>query len=221
MHPAAVSSALLREEMNPIIESKELILSNLQKSYLRSRWMEQMLLMNSKYKRAMRTYYGLRLATVTGSLLLLLSVSLNVIVEGSAGGGQTRALTIFFSLLIAACVMIEHLFNLGETHRRYERVSERLKAEGWRFLQLSGHYQSYKSHSDAFAAFANQVEALNQMDVEVYNFDVVGGRRADSHAGGEEPAKKLFPLEGIGLTDSPAVMHRPAVSQHSTHQRGQ
>ena len=194
MHPAAVSTALLREEMNPIIESKELVLSNLQKSYLRSRWMEQMLLMNSKYKRAMRTYYGLRLATVTGSLLLLLSVSLNVIVEGGAGRAPASGLAIFFSLLVAACVVIEHLFNLGESHRRYERVAERLKAEGWRFLQLSGPYQSYNSHSDAFAAFANQVEALNQMDVEVYNFDVVGERRAPSPAGGKEPTKKLFPL---------------------------
>lgn len=221
MHPAAVSSVLLREEMNPIIESKELALSSLQKSYLRSRWMEQMLLMNSKYKRAMRSYYGLRLATVTGSLFLLLLVSLNVTANEGVWRTPARGLAISFSLLVAACVVIEHLFNLGESHRRYERVAERLKTEGWRFLQLSGPYQSYKSHSEAFPTFANQVEALSQMDVEVYSFDVVGERRVASHVGEEESPKKLLPLESIELTDSPAVMHRAAVGQHSNHQRTQ
>lgn len=221
MHSAAVSSARLREEMTPIIESKELGLSNLQKSYLRSRWLEQMLQMNSKYKRAMRSYYGLRLATVTGCLFILLLVSLNVVArEGNWG----RGLAISFSLLVAACVVIEHLFNLGESHRHYERVAERLKAEGWRFLQLSGPYHSYKSHAEAFAVFANQVEALNQMDVEVYNFDVVAERPVGSHVGEEEQPKKFFPLESVDLTESPAVMHRAAAAaagQHSSQQRAQ
>ena len=218
MHSAAVSSARLREEMSPIIESKELGLSNLQKSYLRSRWLEQMLLMNSKYKRAMRSYYGLRLLTVTGCLCILLLVSLNVV---SHQGDWGRAPAIFLSLLVATCVVVEHLFNLSESYRHYERVAERLKAEGWRFLQLSGHYQSYKSHSDAFTVFANQVEALNQMDVEVYNFDVVGERKGASHTGEEEYLKKLFPLESVDLSESPAVMHRVATDQLPNHQRTQ
>lgn len=214
MHSVAVNGASLREELSSIVESKELALSNLQKSYLRSRWMEQLLLTSGKYKRAMRTYYALRLSTLIGCLLILLLVSLNV--NASEGGwlSPVRGLTIFFSLLVSACVAIEHLFNLGESHRRYERVAERLKAEGWRFLQLSGPYQSYKSHSDAFAVFANQVEALSQMDVEVYNFDVVGERRGAAHAAEEERPKKLFPLESVELTDSPAMMHG-VIGHHS------
>ncbi len=79
MHSVAVSSARLREELSPIIESKELTLPNLQKSYLRLRWLEQTLLMNSKYKRAVRSYYGLRLVTVVGCLFILLLASLNAV----------------------------------------------------------------------------------------------------------------------------------------------
>jgi len=218
MHSATVNSARLREEMTPIIESKELGLSNLQKSYLRSRWLEQMLRINSKYRRAMRGYYGLRLATVMGCLFILLLVSLNVVAQE---GNWGRGLALFFSLVVAASVVVEHLFNVGESYRRYERVAERLKAEGWRFLQLSGSYQSYKSHSEAFAVFANQVEALNQMDVEVYNFDVVEERHAAPPVREEEHPKKLFPLESMDLTESPAVIHGSAVGQHSSHRRAQ
>ena len=220
MHSATVSSPRLREELSPIIESKELALPNLQKSYLRLRWMEQTLLMNGKYKRAMRSYYALRLVTVVGCLLILLLASLNFVAPAGEWHAYARGLTILFSLLVAACVTIEHLFNLGESHRRYERVTERLKAEGWRFLQLSGPYQFYGSHADAFAAFANQVEALSQADVEVYNFDVVGQTRAAAQPREEESPKKFFPLESIEPTGSPAVMHRAAV-HHTSQQRAQ
>lgn len=215
MHSVSVSSARLREELTPVIESKELSLPNLQKSYLRLRWMEQTLLMNSRYRRAMRGYYALRLVTVVGALLILLLASLSFVAPSAEWHAYTRGLTIFFSLLVAGCVTVEHLFDLGESHRRYERVAERLRAEGWRFLQLSGPYHSYGSHAEAFAAFANQVEALSQSNVEVYNFDVVGQTRTASQPREEEPPKKFFPLETIEPTGSPAVMHR-AVGHHTS-----
>ena len=221
MRSVTVSSARLREELTPLVESKELTLPSLQKSYLRLRWLEQTLLMNSRYKRAMRSYYGLRLVTVVGCLFILLLASLNVYTPEGEWQSYARGLTIFFSFLVAACVTVEHLFDLGESHRRYERVAERLKAEGWRFLQLSGPYQAYDSHAEAFAAFANQVEALSQADVEIYNFDLVGQRRAASaQTRGEEPPKKFFPLESIEPTGSPAVMPR-AVGHHTSQQRAQ
>lgn len=217
MHSVSVSSARLREELSPMIESKELSLPNLQKSYLRLRWLEQTLLMNSRYRRAVRGYYGLRLTTVLGCLLILLLASLNAVSALGEWHAYTRGLTILFSLTVAGCVTIEHLFDLGESHRRYERVAERLKAEGWRFLQLSGPYPPYGSHAEAFAAFANQVEALSQSDVEVYNFDVVGGRAAaaEQRPREEEPPKKFFPLESVEPTASPAVMPR-AVGHHTS-----
>ncbi|HEV2765427.1 MAG TPA: DUF4231 domain-containing protein [Pyrinomonadaceae bacterium] len=202
-----------------MIESKELSLPALQKSYLRLRWLEQTLLMNSRYRRAMRGYYALRLTTVVGCLLILLLASLSMASAPGEWHAYARGLTIFFSLTVAACVTVEHLFDLGESHRRYERVAERLKAEGWRFLQLSGPYQSYGSHAEGFAAFANQVEALSQTDVEVYNYDVVGRRAAGTVAEArpreEEPPKKFFPLESVEPSGSPAVMHR-AVGHHTS-----
>jgi hypothetical protein len=206
--------------MSPLIESKELGLSNLQKGYLRSRWLEQMLQTSAKYNRALRSFYALRLTTVVGCLFILLLVSLNAIGHDWAWGGYVRGVTIFFSLLVSVCVVIEHLFNFGESYRRYERTAERLKTEGWRFLQLSGFYQSYKSHSDAFAVFANQIEALSQTDVEVYNFDAARERRVEAKVEEGDGQKKFFPLESARQTETPAMMHS-VVSLHSNPQRAQ
>lgn len=220
MRSVTVNSARLREDLSAVVESKELSLSNLQKSYLRSRWMELVLRTNVKYKRALRGHYALRLATVVGCLFILLLVSLgNGTIEGS-GYASTRGLTIFFSLFVAGCVAVEQLFNLGDAYRSYERVAGRLEAEGWRFLQLSGSYQSCRNHSDAFAMFAGQVEALSQFDVDAHHFDVVGERKAASPAAEGESPKKLFPLESVELTDSPAAMHS-MVNHRSSQQRPQ
>ena len=222
MRSAVSSSARLREDLSAMIESKELALSNLQKGYLRARWLEQMLQINKKHNRAFRGYYALRLVTIIGCLFILLLVSLNA--DGQAGtwSNAIRGFTIFSSLLVSVCVAIEHLFNFGESCRQYERIAERLKAEGWRFLQLSGSYQAYKSHSDAFAVFTNQVEALSQMDVEVYNFDVVHERKLELEVDESERQKKFdsSPQENAELMETPVVMHS-MVRRHANPQRTQ
>ena len=222
MRSVVSGSARLREDLSAMIESKELALSNLQKGYLRSRWLEQMLQMNSKYSRAYRSYYALRLITIIGCLLILLSVSLSTNGQGGQWSNAIRGFTIFSSLLVSVCVAVEHLFSFGENCHQYARVAERLKAEGWRFLQLSGSYQGYKSHADAFAVFTNQVEALSQMDVEVYNFDVIHERKVGLDVDEVERQKKFddSPQESAELIETP-VMMRSMVRRHANPQHTQ
>ena len=106
------SRARLKEQLSTIIESKELAISNLQKEYLRLRWLEQMFQMESKYHRAVRSYYALRLITVLGCIIVLVLVSLNLNGQGLGPWATAiRSLTILASLLVAVCVAIEHLFN--------------------------------------------------------------------------------------------------------------
>lgn len=185
------SGARLKEELGPVIESKELALSGLQKNYLRARWLDQAARAEASYRRALKGYYALRLIMVVGATALPVLTALSV--GAAAPGGWTttvQVLTILSGLVVSACVAIEHLFDVGGRYRRSERVAGRLQTEGWRFLQLSGPYASYATHSDAFPAFAAQVEALSQRDVEVYNFDVVH-ERALTDGGGEEAPKKF------------------------------
>lgn len=211
----------LKEELGAVIESKELSLTVLQKNYLRSRWLEQAARAEAGHRRARRGFYVLRMTTVVCAITLPVLTVLSL--DAPAPGGWTtaaRALAILAALLVSACVAVEHLFDIGGRYRRSERVAGRLLAEGWRFLQLSGPYASYRVHSDAFAAFANQVEALSQPDVEVYNFDVVHERAAAQEAGGGEAPKKFggSRQEETGPVEPPLLMTGVARSRQNYQQ---
>jgi hypothetical protein len=213
--------ARLKEELGAVIDSKELSLSGLQKNYLRSRWLEQAARADAGHRRALRGFYALRMTTVVCAITLPVLIALSL--GGPAPGGwntAARVLAVLAALLVSACVAVEQLFDVGGRYRRSERVAGRLLAEGWRFLQLSGPYASYDSHSDAFPAFANQVEALSQPDVEVYNFDVIHERGAASEAWGVEAPKKFggSRQQETEPVEPPLLMTGAARSRQSYHQ---
>jgi hypothetical protein len=221
MNSTFSGGARLREELSAVIESKELSLSGLQKNYLRSRWLEQAARADAGHRRALRGFYVLRMTT------LVCAITLPVLIVLSTGGAATgawdaaaRALAILAALLVSACVAVEHLFDVGGRYRRNERVAGRLLAEGWRFLQLTGPYATYGSHSEAFPAFARQVEALSQPDVEVYNFDVIHERDSAQEAGGGEAPKKFggSRQEEAGPVEPPLLMTGVARNRQSYQQ---
>ncbi|HYE65261.1 MAG TPA: DUF4231 domain-containing protein [Pyrinomonadaceae bacterium] len=213
--------AWLNEDLSAMIESKELGLSNLHKNYLRSRWLEQVLRMEYKSNRAARMYYALRLITVIGCIFILMLVSLKIDDQRWATWAvSVRYLTISLSLLVSISVAVEHLFNYGERLWQYQRIVERLKSEGWRFLQLSGRYRHYASHSEAFPLFANQVEALSQREAEVSSPEVVRERVVEEEHGGVESPKKLdlLPKEN-GQSAATRTTMRDVVTRHLNQQR--
>ena len=213
------SGARLKEELSPVIESKELALSGLQKNYLRARWLDQAARAEASYKRAVKGYYALRVMMVVGATALPVLTVLSV--GAAAPDGWTtavRVLTVLSGLLVSACVAVEHLFDVGGRYRRSERVAGRLQTEGWRFLQLSGPYASYGTHSEAFQAFADQVEALSQRDVEVYNFDVVHERAATEVGSADAPKKfEASPQREAELLESHLLIPSASRSRQSYH----
>jgi hypothetical protein len=178
--------AWLSEDLGALIESKDLSLSNLQKGYVRSRWLQQVLRLDYELQRALGKYQILRLLTALGCLVILMLVSVGFD-EARLGAWATsvRYLSILLTLVVAGSVVVEHLFNYGQRWRDTEHHLERLQTEGWRFLQLSGHYRHYENHAAAFAAFVNQVEELSQHEVEVYSSRVLHERRKGGVATGE------------------------------------
>ena len=183
--------AWMSEDLGALVESKDLTLSHLQKGYVRSRWLQQVLRLDYELQRALKKYQVLRLATALGCLVILMLVSLGF-EEGRWGtwSNGVRYATILTALLVAACIVVEHLFNYGERWRETEQHLERLQTEGWRFLQLSGHYRHYENHAEAFAAFVNQVEELSQREVEVYSSRVLHERRKGGGAHEADAPKK-------------------------------
>lgn len=209
--------AWLSEDLGALIESKDLNLSHLQKGYVRSRWLQQVLRLDYELQRALKRYQFLRLTTALGCLVILMLVSIGFD-ETRLGSWATplRYTTILFTLLVAGSVVVEHLFNYGRRWRDSEQHLERLQTEGWRFLQQSGHYRHYENHAAAFSAFVNQVEELSQHEVEVYSSRVLherrkgGGAMAASDAADDvkKSAALPVPAQGTGAAETPTAPAR-------------
>jgi hypothetical protein len=87
--------------------------------------------------------------------------------------------------LVAVCAAVEGFFQFGQRWRSYRGTLERLKTEGWLFLEQAGPYAASSSHSEAYAAFAARVEELIKTDVDVYLTEVAVEKQPQKEAGKE------------------------------------
>lgn len=136
---------------------------------MKSRWLDQLLWLESRAVKSRNRHYTLRLLTIIGGVIVPALVSVN-----SANVGNRRFIEIFgwtafgISQVVAISAAVEEFFHYGETYRRYRNTAEAMKIEGWQFFQLSGPYKGVQSHTDAYPTFATNVENIIQQDVEGY-----------------------------------------------------
>ncbi len=164
-----------KPDLAEVIEMLEL--SDLQKHFMRSRWLEQVKWIGGKAKKAKKRYYALRLTTIIGGVLVPILISLNF--NNQRAAEIVRWLSISLGGVVAISSSVEEFFHYGERWQHYRRTAESLKIQGWQFSQLSGLYQSSNSHKDAFPLFVAQVEDILQRDVEVYMTQVVQEKKED------------------------------------------
>ena len=174
----------LKQEFGGLIDA--LGLDELQSRFLRSRWLDQVLWLETKAKIAQRRYYGLRVITIAGGVIVPALVSLSI--ESGKVASALAWVTFALSLLVALAAALEGFFRFGDRWRNYRQSAETLKSEGWRFFELAGAYSSNGSHAEAFRAFATNVEALIQAEVEGYITRVV-----------QEPKKELEGQQGAAV----------------------
>jgi hypothetical protein len=153
----------LRDDLAGIIDS--LGLSDPEKHFLRSRWLEPLLWMEDAAQRTRKRYYVLRSTIAVGAVLVPALVSLNVI-----GAAKTAILWVTFavSLVVGISAALEGFFHLGERWRHYRRRVEELKAEGWDYYELAGSYKDAADHHAAFPAFAAKVQLILAQEVEEF-----------------------------------------------------
>ncbi len=174
----------MKKDLGTLIDALDL--SDLQKHFLRSRWLDQVIWMEGKADNARSWHYRLRLTVIIGGVIIPALVSLNTSTLGIA---QVVGWIAFgLSLLVALSAAVEQFFNYGERWRHYRRMVETLKIEGWQFFQLSGPYRRYKSHAEAYPAFAARTEETNQHDVESYITSVVREKEEDKE---EKKAREM------------------------------
>lgn len=126
--------------------------------------------MSKKSKSAQKNYYVLRLIAIVGGVIVPALVSMNINNEGIMS--YIRYVTFIISLLVAISVAIEEFFHYGERWKHYRNTSERLKIEGWEFFQLTGDYIDFQKHSEAYAAFAAQVENILRNEVDIFMTEI-------------------------------------------------
>ena len=97
--------------------------------------------------------------------------------HGGALEDVAKVVAICVSLLVAVCAAVEGFFQFGQRWRGYRGTLERLKTEGWLFLEQAGPYAASSSHSETYAAFAARVEELIKTDVDVYLTEVAADKQ--------------------------------------------
>jgi hypothetical protein len=167
----------LREEFGGLIDALDL--GDMQKRFLRSRWLDQVVWLEGKAAQAQRRYYRLRVTTVVGAVIVPALVSLQAL--GDTAGDVTQVAAIVISLVVAICAAIEQFFHFGERWQHYRSTVERLKSEGWLYFERSGDYaRDGATPAALFPSFAARVEELLQAEVGVFVTEVTAERAKDA-----------------------------------------
>lgn len=158
-----------KQEICTLIE--QIDLSDLQKQFMKARWLEQLLWLEGRAQTTRNQYYFLRLLTIIGGVIVPALVSLNI----NANDVQVVVGWLAFGLsqVVAISAAVEEFFHYGERYRHYRNTAEAMKIEGWQFLQLSGSYRHAQNHAEVYPDFAQRVENIIQRDVEGYFSKVV------------------------------------------------
>ena len=85
------------------------------------------------------------------------------------------------SLMVTASNGFLQLFSLDKNYFSYSMVVEQLKTEGWQFFGLSGKYEDYPNHQDAYKIFSKSIESIKRKQID----------QEFSNGKGENKKKKL------------------------------
>ncbi len=153
----------LKQTLGEIID--RLDLADLRKDFLKSRWLDQVLWLESRANKERNRHYFLRMVTIVGGVIVPALVGLNN--QGDARFKAALGWTAFgLSQTVAISAAVEEFFAHGEKYRNYRNTAEGMKIEGWQFFQLTGPYRDFASHDNAYKIFANRVEQYIQQDVQ-------------------------------------------------------
>jgi GH24 family phage-related lysozyme (muramidase) len=160
-------------------------LDEFRKDALKSRWLDQLLWLESNAGKAKKRFYTLRLVTIVGGVITPALVSLN--------SGRFREAFLWsafgMSQAVAISAAVEELFGFSGRYRTFRNTAEGMKVEGWQYFQLTGQYSYYRSHSAAYIEFTGRVEAMIKQDIEGYMAQVQQAEESTRHA--REQAREI------------------------------
>ena len=148
-----------KKRLDPIIDT--LKLDDTERYIIKKRFVHEVVHYDRKADKCKKTYNSFRFLVTSGSLLIPALLSIQKI------GGTSEQFknniywtTWALSLAVTTCNGFVQLFSLDKNYFTYSIITEKLKTEGWQFLQLSGKYDEYITHNEAFKPFCNNIETL-------------------------------------------------------------
>ena len=131
-------------------------------NYLSARWLDQVRWLDGKAVECQRRYYRTRRS------ILVCSALVPVLLGAAEGYASLRIAAGGLSLVVTLAAGWEAFFRYGDRWRHYRAIAERLRREGWLYIERSGPYADYPSHARAHAAFVLNAEQILADDVEQF-----------------------------------------------------
>tara|TARA_B100001287_G_scaffold36658_1_gene26081 strand:- start:922 stop:1728 length:807 start_codon:yes stop_codon:yes gene_type:complete len=156
------------KQITEIIETLELN-NETERSILKSRFLGEVLQYESRKNNTKKYYNMFRFLVTSGSILLPAVLSMGQmdpakLPKNFDNISYWTSWTI--SLMVTACNGFLQLFSLDKNYFEFSITTEQLKTEGWQFFQLSGKYEDYDSHKEAYKPFCKSVENIKRKQIE-------------------------------------------------------
>jgi len=181
-----------KEQVYDIINTLDLK-SETDKNILKSRFLGEVLAYESRRNYTKKYYNAFRFIVTTGSILLPAILSMGQMDPAKLPRNFENISywsSWSLSLMVTACNGFLQLFSLDKNYFEYAITTEQLKTEGWQYFQLSGKYDEYDDHDEAYKPFCKSIENIKRKQVEK---EFPG--KADVNKGGKGK-KKTFDFQG-------------------------
>jgi hypothetical protein len=157
------------------------------KSIIKFRFLEEISFYEEKRDNTKKYYNAFRFIVTTGSIILPAILSMGQMDPAKLPKNfdmisYWASWTI--SLMVTGSNGFLQLFSLDKNYFAYSMVVEQLKTEGWQFFGLSGKYEDYPSHQEAYKVFSKSVESIKRKQVE------------QEFSNGNSEKKKKFDFQG-------------------------
>ncbi|HZM32663.1 MAG TPA: DUF4231 domain-containing protein [Acidimicrobiales bacterium] len=151
----------LEAELDALMSSLDL--TERERQYMDDRWRPQVLVAQRRVDSNRQWYYGWRVPTVVGALLL------PALASPTVAASWARWTAFGVSLVVAVCTALESTFRFGNRWRLYRRLLLELRAEGWAYAYKRKPYAS----GGGFALFVERSEDALRRYGEAYVAEVL------------------------------------------------
>ena len=157
-----------KDQVLDIINSLTLS-SETDKHILKSRFLYEVLNYDARRNYTKKYYNGFRFIVTVGSILLPAILSIGQM-DPAKLPKNFNSITYWGAWSISLMVTVSNgflqLFSLDKNYFEFALTSEQLKTEGWQFFQLSGKYDDYEDHKEAYRPFCKSIENIKRKQVE-------------------------------------------------------